>query len=37
MGSRTPDQAAVIAINFSLLEDDGPTGAFVDEADELPW
>ncbi|MBU3889818.1 SDR family oxidoreductase [Methylosinus sporium] len=37
MSSRTPDQAAVIAIKCALLEDDGPTGAFVNEAGELPW
>jgi NAD(P)-dependent dehydrogenase (short-subunit alcohol dehydrogenase family) len=37
MGSRTPDQAAVIAIKFALLENDGPTGVFVNEAGELPW
>ncbi|BGE86929.1 SDR family oxidoreductase [Methylosinus sp. 3S-1] len=37
MGTRTPDQAAVIAIKFALLEDDGPTGVFVNEAGELPW
>jgi NAD(P)-dependent dehydrogenase (short-subunit alcohol dehydrogenase family) len=36
-GSRTPEQAAVIAIKFAPLEDDGPTGVFVKEDGELPW
>jgi NAD(P)-dependent dehydrogenase (short-subunit alcohol dehydrogenase family) len=37
MSSRTPNQATVIAIGCALLEDDGPTGAFVNDAGELPW
>ncbi|CAH2602792.1 SDR family oxidoreductase [Rhodovastum atsumiense] len=37
MGPRTPEQAAVVAINFALLDDEGPTGAFANEAGELPW
>ncbi|MBY6240812.1 SDR family oxidoreductase [Methylosinus sp. Sm6] len=36
-GSRTPEQAATIAIKFALLADDGPTGVFVKEDGELPW
>jgi NAD(P)-dependent dehydrogenase (short-subunit alcohol dehydrogenase family) len=36
-GSRTPHQAALIAIEFALLEDDGPTGVFFNEDGELPW
>ncbi len=36
-GTRTPDQAAVVAIAFALLDDDGPTGAFANEAGMLPW
>lgn len=36
-GDRTPEQAAVIAIRFAQLDDEGPTGEFVNEAGELPW
>lgn len=36
-GTRTPEQAAVVAINFALLDDDGPTGAFANDAGMLPW
>lgn len=36
-GTRTPEQAAVIAINFALLDDEGPSGIFISEARELPW
>jgi NAD(P)-dependent dehydrogenase (short-subunit alcohol dehydrogenase family) len=36
-GPRTPTQAAVIAIRFALLDDDGPTGAFANDEGALPW
>ncbi|QGM44352.1 SDR family oxidoreductase [Methylocystis heyeri] len=36
-GTRTPEQAAVIAIHFALLDDEGPSGIFVSEAQQLPW
>lgn len=36
-GTRTPEQAAVIAVNFALLDEEGPNGIFVNEARELPW
>lgn len=36
-GPRTPTQAAVVAINFALLDDEGPTGTFANDAGELPW
>jgi NAD(P)-dependent dehydrogenase (short-subunit alcohol dehydrogenase family) len=36
-GSRTPEQAAVIAIKFALLDGEGPSGCFVNEAGDLPW
>jgi NAD(P)-dependent dehydrogenase (short-subunit alcohol dehydrogenase family) len=36
-GTRTPERAAVIAVNFALLDDEGPSGIFVNEAQELPW
>jgi len=36
-GPRTPSQAAGIAINFALLDADGPTGVFVNDEGELPW
>jgi len=36
-GTRTPEQAAVIAVNFALLDDEGPSGIFINEAQELPW
>jgi NAD(P)-dependent dehydrogenase (short-subunit alcohol dehydrogenase family) len=36
-GSRTPAQAAVVAIHYALLDDGGPTGAFANEEGELPW
>lgn len=36
-GTRTPDQAARVAIQYALLDDEGPTGTFANEAGELPW
>lgn len=36
-GTRTPEQAAVIAIAFALIDGEGPTGSFVDDSGELPW
>lgn len=36
-GTRTPDQAAVVAIRYALLGDDGLTGRFANETGELPW
>lgn len=36
-GTRTPDQAAVIAIKFALLDADGPSGTFANEQGDLPW
>lgn len=36
-GDRTPEQAAVIAVKFAQLEEEGPTGVFVNDAGELPW
>lgn len=36
-GNRTPDQAAVVAILYALLDGDGPTGTFANDQGELPW
>lgn len=36
-GNRTPDQAAVVAIRYALLNGDGPTGTFANDQGELPW
>ncbi|GEO82712.1 SDR family oxidoreductase [Pararhodospirillum oryzae] len=36
-GSRSPEQAAVIALRLALLEDDGPTGTFANDQGRLPW
>ncbi|ABS66305.1 short-chain dehydrogenase/reductase SDR [Xanthobacter versatilis] len=36
-GTRTPEQAAVIAVKFALLDNEGPNGIFVNEVQELPW
>jgi NAD(P)-dependent dehydrogenase (short-subunit alcohol dehydrogenase family) len=36
-GTRTPDQAAVVAIRYALLGEDGPTGSFANEQGALPW
>lgn len=36
-GTRTPDQAAVVAIKYALVGNEGPTSAFSNDAGELPW
>ncbi|WP_432868024.1 SDR family oxidoreductase [Microbispora rosea] len=36
-GVRTPEQGAAIAIRLATLPDDGPTGAFFDDAGPVPW
>ncbi|MFI7626958.1 SDR family oxidoreductase [Microbispora rosea] len=36
-GLRTPEQGAAIAIRLATLPDDGPTGAFFDDAGPVPW
>ncbi|GIH51159.1 SDR family oxidoreductase [Microbispora rosea] len=36
-GVRTPEQGAAIAIRLATLPDDGPTGAFFDDAGHVPW
>jgi NAD(P)-dependent dehydrogenase (short-subunit alcohol dehydrogenase family) len=36
-GVRTPQQGAAIAIRLATLPDDGPTGAFFDDAGVVPW
>jgi NAD(P)-dependent dehydrogenase (short-subunit alcohol dehydrogenase family) len=36
-GVRTPEQGAAIAIQLATLHDDGPTGAFFDDAGVVPW
>ncbi|GAA1843480.1 SDR family oxidoreductase [Pseudonocardia ailaonensis] len=36
-GLRTPEEGAAIAIRLATLPDDGPTGAFFDDAGEVPW
>jgi NAD(P)-dependent dehydrogenase (short-subunit alcohol dehydrogenase family) len=36
-GVRTPQQGAAIAIQLATLPDDGPTGAFFDDAGVVPW
>ncbi|MFF8381545.1 SDR family oxidoreductase [Streptomyces sp. NPDC015661] len=36
-GVRTPEQGAAIAIRLATLPDDGPTGAFFDDAGVVPW
>ncbi|MDL4774083.1 SDR family NAD(P)-dependent oxidoreductase [Actinomadura xylanilytica] len=36
-GVRTPEQGAAIAIKLAALPDDGPTGAFFEDAGEVPW
>lgn len=36
-GDRQPEQAAVVAIEYALLGDDGPTGTFANEQGPLPW
>ncbi|MGK5554655.1 SDR family oxidoreductase [Actinomadura kijaniata] len=36
-GVRTPEQGAAIGIRLATLPDDGPTGAFFDDAGPVPW
>ncbi|MFJ3173661.1 SDR family NAD(P)-dependent oxidoreductase [Streptomyces roseus] len=36
-GVRTPEQGAAIAVELATLPDDGPTGAFFDDAGVVPW
>ena len=36
-GTRTTQQGAATPIRLATLPDDGPTGAFFDDAGELPW
>ena len=36
-GVRTPEQGAAIAIRLATLPDDGPSGAFFDDAGRIPW
>ncbi len=35
--TRTPDQAAVVAIQYALLGEDSPTGSFANDQGALPW
>lgn len=34
---RTPEEAAVIAVQMALLDADGPTGSFSNDSGTLPW
>ncbi|UED85718.1 SDR family oxidoreductase [Streptomyces profundus] len=36
-GPRTPEQGAATAIRLATLPDDGPTGAFFEDAGVIPW
>ncbi|MFW7269892.1 SDR family NAD(P)-dependent oxidoreductase [Gluconacetobacter sp. Hr-1-5] len=36
-GDRKPEQAAKVAIEYALLDDEGPTGIFADEQCRLGW
>ncbi|MDN3357725.1 SDR family oxidoreductase [Actinomadura sp. DC4] len=36
-GVRTPEQGAATAIRLATLPDDGPTGAFFEDAGVVPW
>lgn len=36
-GPRTPEQGAATAIRLATLPDDGPTGAFFEDAGVVPW
>jgi NAD(P)-dependent dehydrogenase (short-subunit alcohol dehydrogenase family) len=36
-GVRTPEQGAAIAIRLATLPNDGPTGAFFEDAGVVPW
>lgn len=37
MGPYTPTQAAQISIQFAQLDDEGPSGVFVNDAGEVRW
>ena len=36
-GTRMPEQGAAVAVQFALLDDNGVTGTFHNEAGALPW
>lgn len=36
-GPPTPEQTADISIRFAQLDEEGPTGVFVNDAGEMPW
>jgi hypothetical protein len=36
-GTRTVQEGAMIVIELATLEDDGPTGGFLNDAGPLPW
>jgi NAD(P)-dependent dehydrogenase (short-subunit alcohol dehydrogenase family) len=36
-GTRSPAQAAVIAVNMALIDDNGPSGTFCNDEGEQPW
>ncbi|MGB3857899.1 MAG: dehydrogenase, partial [Ornithinimicrobium sp.] len=36
-GHRTPQQGAATPIRLATLSADGPTGAFFDDAGQVPW
>jgi NAD(P)-dependent dehydrogenase (short-subunit alcohol dehydrogenase family) len=36
-GTRTPEQAAVIAVRLAMLGPDGPTGTYQDSGGAVPW
>ena len=36
-GTRTPEEAAVVAIRLATLADDGPTGAVFQDDEQLVW
>ncbi|MET0419423.1 MAG: SDR family oxidoreductase [Actinoplanes sp.] len=36
-GIRTPEQGAAIAVRLATLPGDGPTGAFFEDAGQVPW
>ncbi|NUS06438.1 MAG: SDR family oxidoreductase [Nonomuraea sp.] len=36
-GFRTPEQGAAIAVRLATLDDDGPTGAYLEDAGPIGW
>ena len=36
-GTRTPEQAAVVALRLATLAPDGPTGLVFQDEEQLPW